>query len=292
MLSAINLEDIKAPECFEIESKLNEILPIPVFHDDQHGTAIVCVAGIVNSLKLVKRQPEDIKIIINGGGAAGISITEMLLHIGVKSIIVCDTKGAIYKGRKENMNKQKNYLAELTNKDGVKGNLEDIIKGADVFIGVSAPGVLTKDMVKSMGEKPIVLALANPVPEIMPYEATEAGAYIVATGRSDFPNQVNNSLAFPGIFRGALDIQAKTVNMEMKVAAAYAIAKLVADSQLSVDNVMPNALDLKVPQAVARAVAEAGIKTKVNRREVAIDFVEERIKDYTIEEILRPFEKP
>lgn len=292
MLSAINLEDIKAPECFEIESRLQEMLPIPVFHDDQHGTAIVTVAGLVNSLKLIKRLPGEVKVVINGGGAAGISITEMLLHIGVKSIIVCDTKGAIYKGRKDNMNKQKDHLANLTNKEGVQGTLMDVIKGTDVFIGVSAPGVLSKDMIKTMGPKPIIFALANPVPEIMPDEAAAAGAFIVATGRSDFPNQVNNSLAFPGIFRGALDIQATKVNMEMKVAAAYAIASLVQDHQLTVDNIMPNALDLKVPQAVARAVAEAGIKTKINRRQVAIDFIEERIKDYTIEEILRPFEKP
>lgn len=292
MLSAINLEDIKAPECFEVEKKLNARLNIPVFHDDQHGTAIVIMAGLLNALKLAKLAPGDAKVVINGGGAAGISTTEMMLHMGIKSIIICDTKGAIYKDRKDNMNAQKDYLATLTNKENNQGSLADCLKGANVFVGVSAPKTLTKEMIKSMADKPIIFALANPDPEIYPQEATEAGAFIVATGRSDFPNQINNSLVFPGVFRGALDIQAKEINMDMKVAASQAISRLVTPEKLAVDNIIPNALDLKVPQAVAKAVAEAGIKAGVNRRNVSPQFVEERMKDYLVEQILRPFEGP
>ena len=252
----INLEDISAPRCFEIERKLDEMLDIPVFHDDQYGTAIVVTAALINACKLVKKDYADLKVVINGSGAAGIAIAYMMLNLGVKNILVCDSKGIIYRGNEKN-NWIKAEIAEKTNPDNEEGTLKDAMVGADVFIGVSAPGVLTKDMVKSMNKDAIVFAMANPVPEIYPDEAKEAGAKIVGTGRSDFANQINNSLAFPGIFRGALDRRAKTITFDMKVAAANAIADLVSDEELTVDHIMPDMFDERVPKAVAKAVYHA-----------------------------------
>lgn len=252
----INLEDISAPRCFEIERKLDEMLDIPVFHDDQYGTAIVVTAALINACKLVKKDYADLKVVINGSGAAGIAIAYMMLNLGVKNILVCDSKGIIYRGNEKN-NWIKAEIAEKTNPDNEEGTLKDAMVGADVFIGVSAPGVLTKDMVKSMNKDAIVFAMANPVPEIYPDEAKEAGAKIVGTGRSDFANQINNSLAFPGIFRGALDRRAKTITFDMKVAAANAIADLVDDKDLTVDHIMPDMFDERVPKAVAKAVYHA-----------------------------------
>lgn len=252
----INLEDISAPRCFEIERKLDEMLDIPVFHDDQYGTAIVVTAALINACKLVKKDYADLKVVINGSGAAGIAIAYMMLNLGVKNILVCDSKGIIYRGNEKN-NWIKAEIAEKTNPDNEEGTLKDAMVGADVFIGVSAPGVLTKDMVKTMNKDAIVFAMANPVPEIYPDEAKEAGAKIVGTGRSDFANQINNSLAFPGIFRGALDRRAKTITFDMKVAAAHAIADLVDDKDLTVDHIMPDMFDERVPKAVAKAVYHA-----------------------------------
>ena len=252
----INLEDISAPRCFEIERKLDEMLDIPVFHDDQYGTAIVVTAALINACKLVKKDYADLKVVINGSGAAGIAIAYMMLNLGVKNILVCDSKGIIYRGNEKN-NWIKAEIAEKTNPDNQEGTLKDAMVGADVFIGVSAPGVLTKDMVKTMNKDAIVFAMANPVPEIYPDEAKEAGAKIVGTGRSDFANQINNSLAFPGIFRGALDRRAKTITFDMKVAAAHAIADLVEDKDLSEEHIMPDMFDERVPKAVAKAVYHA-----------------------------------
>lgn len=252
----INLEDISAPRCFEIERKLDEMLDIPVFHDDQYGTAIVVTAALINACKLVKKDYADLKVVINGSGAAGIAIAYMMLNLGVKNILVCDSKGIIYRGNEKN-NWIKAEIAEKTNPDNQEGTLKDAMVAADVFIGVSAPGVLTKDMVKTMNKDAIVFAMANPVPEIYPDEAKEAGAKIVGTGRSDFANQINNSLAFPGIFRGALDRRAKTITFDMKVAAAHAIADLVSDEELTVDHIMPDMFDERVPKAVAKAVYHA-----------------------------------
>lgn len=252
----INLEDISAPRCFEIERKLDEMLDIPVFHDDQYGTAIVVTAALINACKLIKKDYADLKVVINGSGAAGIAIAYMMLNLGVKNILVCDSKGIIYRGNEKN-NWIKAEIAEKTNPDNQEGTLKDAMVGADVFIGVSAPGVLTKDMVKTMNKDAIVFAMANPVPEIYPDEAKEAGAKIVGTGRSDFANQINNSLAFPGIFRGALDRRAKTITFDMKVAAAHAIADLVSDEELTVDHIMPDMFDERVPKAVAKAVYHA-----------------------------------
>lgn len=252
----INLEDISAPRCFEIERKLDEMLDIPVFHDDQYGTAIVVTAALINACKLVKKDYADLKVVINGSGAAGIAIAYMMLNLGVKNILVCDSKGIIYRGNERN-NWIKAEIAEKTNPDNEEGTLKDAMVAADVFIGVSAPGVLTKDMVKTMNKDAIVFAMANPVPEIYPDEAKEAGAKIVGTGRSDFANQINNSLAFPGIFRGALDRRAKTITFDMKVAAAHAIADLVEDKDLSEEHIMPDMFDERVPKAVAKAVYDA-----------------------------------
>lgn len=252
----INLEDISAPRCFEIERKLDEMLDIPVFHDDQYGTAIVVTAALINACKLLKKDYADLKVVINGSGAAGIAIAYMMLNLGVKNILVCDSKGIIYRGNEKN-NWIKAEIAEKTNPDNQEGTLKDAMVAADVFIGVSAPGVLTKDMVKTMNKDAIVFAMANPVPEIYPDEAKEAGAKIVGTGRSDFANQINNSLAFPGIFRGALDRRAKTITFDMKVAAAHAIADLVSDEELTFDHIMPDMFDERVPKAVAKAVYHA-----------------------------------
>jgi len=260
----VNLEDISAPRCFEIEKRLKEVCDIPIFHDDQHGTAVVTLAGLINALKLTGKKIEEVKIVTSGAGAAGIAIIKLLLSMGAKNVIMTDREGAIYKGR-ENLNPIKMEMAEITNLSMEKGRLSDVIKNADVFIGVSAPGTLNKDMVKSMAEKPIIFACANPIPEIFPEDAKEAGAAVVSTGRSDFPNQINNVLCFPGIFRGALDVRAKDINDEMKVAAAYAIAELVSDQELNAEYILPAAFDERVKDAVAKAVAEAAKKSGVAR---------------------------
>ena len=260
----VNLEDISAPRCFEIEKRLKEICDIPIFHDDQHGTAVVTLAGLINALKLTGKKIEEVKIVTSGAGAAGIAIIKLLLSMGAKNVIMTDREGSIYKGR-ENLNPIKMEMAEITNLSMEKGSLSDVIKNADVFIGVSAPGTLNKDMVKSMAEKPIIFACANPIPEIFPEDAKEAGAAVVSTGRSDFPNQINNVLCFPGIFRGALDVRAKDINDEMKVAAAYAIAELVSDQELNAEYILPAAFDERVKDAVAKAVAEAAKKSGVAR---------------------------
>ena len=260
----VNLEDISAPRCFEIEKRLKGVCDIPIFHDDQHGTAVVTLAGLINALKLTGKKIEEVKIVTSGAGAAGIAIIKLLLSMGAKHVIMTDREGAIYKGR-ENLNPIKMEMAEITNLSMEKGSLSDVIKNADVFIGVSAPGTLNKDMVKSMAEKPIIFACANPIPEIFPEDAKEAGAAVVSTGRSDFPNQINNVLCFPGIFRGALDVRAKDINDEMKVAAAYAIAELVSDQELNADYILPAAFDERVKDAVAKAVSEAAKKSGVAR---------------------------
>jgi malate dehydrogenase (oxaloacetate-decarboxylating) len=260
-----NLEDISAPRCFEIERKLKENLDIPIFHDDQHGTAVVVLAALTNALKIVKKDFPNVEVVINGSGAAGMSITRLLKASGVKHIVLCDTKGTIYKGRKEGMNPEKNLIAQETNESNEKGLLKDVIAGKDIFIGVSAPDSVTQEMIKSMNSDAIVLAMANPTPEIYPDDAKAAGAHIVGTGRSDFPNQVNNVLAFPGIFRGALDVRAKDINDEMKIAAAKAIAEMVSISELREDNILPKCFDKGVGPKVAAAVAEAAIKSGVAR---------------------------
>ncbi len=259
----INLEDISAPRCFEIEKRLKEICDIPVFHDDQHGTAICVAAAMLNALKLVGKRLEDIKCVINGAGAAGTAIGELLLSLGLKNLIMCDKFGAICKGMELSSAHQK--LAEKTNPNGETGSLADVMKNADVFIGVSAPGIVTGEMVASMNENAAVFAMANPVPEIMPEIALEAGAAVVGTGRSDYPNQINNVLAFPGIFRGALDVRASDINEEMKKAAVYALCSLVSDEELTKDYILPKAFDKRIAPTVAKAVAEAAIKTGVAR---------------------------
>jgi malate dehydrogenase (oxaloacetate-decarboxylating) len=261
----VNLEDISAPRCFEIERKLKEKCDIPIFHDDQHGTAIITLAGLTNALKVVGKKKEDVKIVVNGAGAAAISITRLLLTAGFKDITLCDRTGAIYEGREKGMNPVKEDMAKLTNLSKKEGQLSDIIVGADVFIGVSAPGALTTEMVKTMAKDAIVFACANPTPEIFPDEAKAGGAKVVATGRSDFPNQVNNVLAFPGIFRGAFDVRAKDINDEMKLAAAKALADFISDDELNEDNIIPPAFAEGVGKAVAKAVAEAAIRTGVAR---------------------------
>ncbi|MCR4746760.1 MAG: NAD-dependent malic enzyme [Lachnospiraceae bacterium] len=260
----VNLEDISAPRCFEIEKKLKECTDIPIFHDDQHGTAVISLAGLTNALKVVGKKMEDIKIVTSGAGAAGIAIIKLLIARGLKNVIMTDRKGAIYEGR-EGLNPIKEEMAKITNRNHEKGSLEEVIKGADVFIGVSAPGTLTQDMVRSMAKDPIIFACANPTPEIMPDEAKAAGAAVVSTGRSDFPNQVNNVLCFPGIFRGALDVRASDINDEMKIAAAEAIASLVSDEELSADYILPKAFDPRVKDAVAAATAEAARRSGVAR---------------------------
>ena len=260
----VNLEDISAPRCFEIERRLKECCDIPIFHDDQHGTAVVCLAAMLNALKVVNKKIDEIRVVTSGAGAAGIAIIKLLISMGLKDVVMCDRKGAIYKGR-DGLNPEKEIIAEMTNQKMRKGSLEDVIKGADVFIGVSAPGCVTPEMVKSMAPNPILFPMANPTPEIMPDEAKAAGAAVVGTGRSDFPNQINNVLAFPGIFRGALDVRARDINDEMKIAAAKAIASFVTEDKLSADYIIPSALDKTVAQAVAKAVAEAARKTGVAR---------------------------
>ena len=260
----VNLEDISAPRCFEIEQRLKEICDIPIFHDDQHGTAVVVLAAAINALKVVGKDIHDIKVVTSGAGAAGIAIIKLLVAMGLRNVIMCDRTGTIYEGR-ENLNPVKEEMAKITNREMVKGTLADAIKGADMFIGVSAPHTLTKEMVGTMAKDPIVFAMANPLPEIMPDEAKEAGATVVGTGRSDYPNQINNVLAFPGIFRGALDVRASQINDEMKIAAAYAIAGTISDDELNAGYIIPGAFDERVVRNVARAVAEAAKRTGVNR---------------------------
>ena len=263
--AGVNLEDISAPRCFEIERKLKEKCDIPIFHDDQHGTAIITLAGLTNALRLVGKKKEEVKVVVNGAGAAAISITRLLLTAGVKHITLCDRKGAIYEGRTEGMNPIKEEMAKMTNLEKRNGSLADMLVGADVFIGVSAPGVVTTEMVKTMNKGAILFACANPTPEIFPDDAKAGGARVVATGRSDFPNQINNVLAFPGIFRGAFDVRAKDINDEMKLAASRALAELITEEELSEDYIIPKAFDPRVGKAVAAAVADAARKTGVAR---------------------------
>ena len=260
----VNLEDISSPRCFEIERRLKECCDIPIFHDDQHGTAVVTLAALINALKIVGKDIKDIKVVISGAGAAGVAIIKLLMSMGLKNVIMCDSKGIIYKGR-DRLNEITTQMAEITNTELVKGTLADAMKGADVFIGASAPGIVTEDMVKSMADKPILFPMANPVPEIMPDLAIKAGAAVVGTGRSDFPNQINNVLAFPAIFRGALDVRASDINDEMKTAAAYALANLISDAALSAEYIIPKPFDPRVKDAVSTAVMEAARKSGVAR---------------------------
>jgi malate dehydrogenase (oxaloacetate-decarboxylating) len=260
----VNLEDIAAPRCFEIEQKLKARCDIPIFHDDQHGTAVVTAAAMINAMKLTGRKLEEQEVVIAGAGAAGVAVTKLLMCMGLRNVILCDSKGAIYEGR-EGLNPFKQQMAAISNREMKKGLLADVIKGADVFIGVSAPGIVTEEMVRSMNSEPIIFAMSNPVPEIMPDLAKKAGARVVGTGRSDFPNQINNVLAFPGIFRGALDVRASDINDEMKIAAAYALANLVSGEELSDEYVIPAPFDNRVGEAVAKAVAQAARDSGVAR---------------------------
>ncbi|NLT98389.1 MAG: NAD-dependent malic enzyme [Christensenellaceae bacterium] len=260
----VNLEDISAPRCFEIEKRLKACCDIPIFHDDQHGTAVVTAAALINAMKLTGRKLEEQECVISGAGAAGVAITKLLMRMGLRNVILCDTKGAICEGR-EGLNPFKQEMAKISNHEMKKGSLQDVIKGADIFIGVSAPGIVTQDMVRSMNPNPLIFAMSNPVPEIMPDLAKEAGAAVVGTGRSDFPNQINNVLAFPGIFRGALDVRARDINDEMKIAAAYAIAGLISDDELMPDYIIPAPFDPRVAPAVAKAVAKAARDSGVAR---------------------------
>ncbi|MBQ0099639.1 MAG: NADP-dependent malic enzyme [Firmicutes bacterium] len=264
----VNLEDISAPRCFEIEKRLKEDpeVDIPIFHDDQHGTAVVCVSACINALKLVNKKWEDIRIVFSGAGAAGVAIAKLMVKMGAKDIVMCDRHGIIYKGRQEGMNPSKEEIADFTNKMGRKGSLADALKGADLFVGVSSPGLVTEEMVKSMNRDAIVMPMANPTPEIMPELAIKAGARVVGTGRSDYPNQINNVLAFPGIFRGALDCMAKDINDEMCIAASKAIASLVTEEELKPEYIIPAPFDKRVAMAVAKAVKEEAIKTGVARK--------------------------
>ena len=261
----INLEDISAPRCFEIEERLKKILDIPVFHDDQHGTAIVVLSGLLNALKVVGKDIDKVKVVVNGAGASAIAVLKFIMSAGVKNAILCDSKGTIYEGRTENMNSVKEEMAKITNKDKIKGTLADAIKGADVFLGLSIAGALKPEMVKTMASDSIIFAMANPTPEIMPDVAKEAGARIVATGRSDFPNQVNNCLGFPAIFKGALKVRASQINEEMKLAAAYALASLISEDELNDNNIIVNAFDLRVVEVESEAVAQAAIESGVAR---------------------------
>jgi malate dehydrogenase (oxaloacetate-decarboxylating) len=260
----VNLEDISAPRCFEIEQKLKECCDIPIFHDDQHGTAVVTAAAMINAMKLTRRKIEEQECVVSGAGAAGVAVTKLLMSMGLRNVILCDTKGAIYEGR-EGMNPFKQEMAKISNREMKKGSLENVIKGADIFIGVSAPGIVSQDMVRSMNPNPLIFAMSNPTPEIMPDLAKAAGAAVVGTGRSDFANQINNVLAFPGIFRGALDVRASDINDEMKIAAAYAIADLITADELTADYIIPAPFDPRVGSAVAKAVAKAAKDSGVAR---------------------------
>lgn len=278
----VNLEDIAAPNCFEIEERLKKETNIPVFHDDQHGTAIVTVAGLVNALKIVGKKMSEIKVVANGAGAAGMAIIKLLYRYGVRDIIMCDSKGAIYEGRPEGMNSTKDEVAKFTNRDHIKGGLGEVLKDADVFIGVSVAGALTEEMVSSMKQDPIIFAMANPVPEIMPDLAKAAGAKVIGTGRSDFPNQVNNVLAFPGIFRGALDVRATHINEKMKQAAVEAIASLITEDELNADYVIPAPFDKRVAPAVAAAVAKTAMETGVARLKVDPEEIRKKTEDLAV----------
>lgn len=264
----INLEDISAPRCFEIEERLKKETKIPVFHDDQHGTAIVTLAGLMNALRIVKKDLSDIRVVLNGAGAAGIAIVKLLYSYGVREMIMCDSQGAIYEGRPHGMNPTKEYVAKWTNKDKINGKLADVIEGADVFIGVSVANLLSEEMVRSMADNPVIFAMANPNPEITPELAKSAGAKVIGTGRSDFPNQINNVLAFPGIFRGALDVRATHINEQMKQAAVEAIASLISEEELTEDYVIPGPFDKRVAPSVAKAVAKAAMESGVARIDV------------------------
>lgn len=272
----VNLEDIAAPRCFEVERRLKEELDIPIFHDDQHGTAVVVLAVIINALKIVEKEMKDVKVAISGAGAAGVAIAKLLLNAGAADVIVCDSKGIISKDR-DNLNESKKELAQITNKQNISGSLNDAMKDADIFVGVSGPGTVKKEMIENMAKDPIVFALANPVPEIYPDEAKEAGAKVVGTGRSDFANQVNNVLAFPGIFRGALEVQATDINEEMKIAAAKAIASLISEDELTPDYCIPGAFDKRVAAKVASKVAEAAMDTNVARVKTDVKELEEKM---------------
>ncbi|MEA4815603.1 MAG: NADP-dependent malic enzyme [Lachnospiraceae bacterium] len=261
----VNLEDISAPRCFEIERRLKECCDIPIFHDDQHGTAVVCLAAMINASRLTGRKLSSLKVVVNGAGAAAVAVSKLLISAGIGSLILCDRSGAIYEGR-ENLNPEKEIMSKITNREMKKGSLSDVIRGADVFIGLSAPGSLTGGMVKSMNKDPFVFAMANPTPEIFPDEAKENGAAVVGTGRSDFANQINNVLAFPGIFRGALDVRASDINDEMKIAAAHAIAYFIKDDELSADYIVPSATNRTVAPLVAASVAKAAYKSGVARK--------------------------
>ena len=281
--AGINLEDISAPRCFEIEARLKKETNMAIFHDDQHGTAIVCMAGMINALKIVGKKIDEIRVITSGAGAAGVAIIKLLMSMGVKDVIMCDRKGIIYEGRPEGMNQAKEEMAKITNRQMMKGSAADAFKGADVFIGVSGPGLVTPEMVASMNKGAILMAMANPTPEIMPDEAIAAGAAVVCTGRSDFPNQVNNVLAFPGLFRGALDVEASDINEEMKVAAAYAIASQVKEEELAPEFVIPAAFNPDVGPAVAAAVAKAAMDSGVARKTVDPEEVAKHCRElYTI----------
>lgn len=277
----INLEDIAAPNCFIIEDRLKRKMNIPIFHDDQHGTAIVTVAGLINALKLVGKSFSDIKVVANGAGAAGIAIIKLLYSFGVRNMIMCDSRGAIYEGRKAGMNEVKEEISKMTNINRLKGDLKDVLEGADVFIGVSVGNILTEEMVKGMNQDPIIFAMANPDPEISPELAKKAGAKIIGTGRSDFPNQVNNVLAFPGIFRGALDVRATRINEKMKIAAAKAIANLIDEKDLHDDYVIPGPFDPRVAPTVAASVAKAAMETGVARKQIDPEEVAEKTRKLT-----------
>lgn len=277
----VNLEDIAAPNCFIIEERLKKEMNIPIFHDDQHGTAIVTVAGLINALKLIGKSFSDIKVVANGAGAAGIAIIKLLYSFGVRDMIMCDSKGAIFEGRSYGMNDVKDQVAKMTNKDNQEGSMEEMLEDADVFIGVSVGGLLSQDMVEKMNDDPIIFAMANPDPEIMPGEAKEAGAKVIGTGRSDFPNQVNNVLAFPGIFRGALDVRATRINEKMKVAAAEAIASLITEEELNADYVIPAPFDSRVAPLVASSVARAALESGVARIQVDPESVAEKTRKLT-----------
>ncbi|GEK58131.1 NAD-dependent malic enzyme [Marinococcus halophilus] len=274
----VNLEDIAAPNCFVIEERLKKETNIPVFHDDQHGTAIVTVAGLINALKLNKKHLSEIRVVINGAGSAGIAIIKLLRRFGVKDVILCDSKGAIYEGRPEGMNDMKAEVAKVTNNENVSGGLKEVVQNTDVFIGVSVAGVLSKEMVESMNDDPIIFAMANPDPEITPDDAKDAGAKVIGTGRSDFPNQVNNVLAFPGIFRGALDVNATHINEDMKKAAVYAIAELITEDELNEDYVIPNPFDPRVAPEVAAAVAKTAMETGVARKNADPEKIKEKTR--------------
>jgi malate dehydrogenase (oxaloacetate-decarboxylating) len=288
VFGGINLEDIAAPRCFEIEKRLTEELDIPVFHDDQHGTAVVVLGALFNAIKVADKKMSDLRIVVNGAGAAALSVSKLLLKAGAKDIIICDTTGVIYKGREKGMNPFKRDIAEITNLADERGDLKSVMRGADMFLGLSVPGMVDQEMVRNMAQDPIIFALANPIPEIMPEDAYAAGAKVMATGRSDFPNQVNNSLAFPGIFRGALDVRAREINDDMKIAAAVAIAELITQEQLEQGTIIPAALDFRVPPAVASAVAKAAIETGVARRPMDPAEVEKQLNHFIAEGMLAP----